>query len=357
MSYLKVNTTTALSGVVILVFFNWAFLVYMFSWNLPQHDNSLPESLSELNSSRNQRSHNLPTDDEKLEFEGVAATLMLNNPKWFQRRYTMMVQNALLNTPSNWAVQIFYTGTGQSQFGLDISPGLTRLIESNPRVILTKLPPDEVKKNKKNKQMWTTEWIWDSMVSSRVLVFSGNGAICSNSKRSIAEFSDLDYIGIPWGRNGGLGGDGSTYSVRNQAAMLAAIRYQKNKGSPHDGNERDDIFFARTLKEMNDGGVGKFNIATKNQTEEFGGLAQFNGDFADEKHKKAAEELGPPTVVSGTIPQFSHPARELMLDLCPELKLIFPSLHNPACFGAHPKSDKCAESICALRKDPKKGGC
>ena len=102
--------------------------------------------------------------------------------------------------------------------------------------------------------------------------------------------------------------------------------------------------------------------------------------------KDEIEKIGPPLVVSGTIPQLGNVARELMLDLCPELKVIFPSkyptlnlslfvylfiltkicslyynlpnvgLHNPFCFGAHPKGDKCSESICALKKE-RKGGC
>ena len=54
-------------------------------------------------------------------------TVMLNSPKWFQRRYSTMTSNFLVNTPSNWVVQVFYTSDGQSQFGLDINPGIAKL--------------------------------------------------------------------------------------------------------------------------------------------------------------------------------------------------------------------------------------
>ena len=61
---------------------------------------------------------------------GVAATLLLHAPTWFQRRYTMMIQNTISNIPDDWVVQIFYTTSGQSQHGLDISPGIKRFITS-----------------------------------------------------------------------------------------------------------------------------------------------------------------------------------------------------------------------------------
>eukprot|EP00571_Detonula_confervacea_P008862 CAMPEP_0172324902 /NCGR_PEP_ID=MMETSP1058-20130122/52610_1 /TAXON_ID=83371 /ORGANISM="Detonula confervacea, Strain CCMP 353" /LENGTH=101 /DNA_ID=CAMNT_0013041317 /DNA_START=42 /DNA_END=344 /DNA_ORIENTATION=+ len=101
-----------------------------------------------------------------------------------------MIQNVLFNIPTDWGIQIFYfyTGNGKSQSGLDISPGLTRLIDTFPnRIILTTIPPAIVKSNHKPKQLWTTEWIWDNMLLSNnatddnqnVLTFTGNGAICS----------------------------------------------------------------------------------------------------------------------------------------------------------------------------------
>ena len=237
-------------------------------------------------------SRQLERKESRPVFKGVAATLMLNNPKWFQRRYiygetdmllvsslffmqvrissylmihflisflypqyswyfdiygvsryTMMIQNVLFNIPTDWGIQIFYTGKvstynmikirvleilwlswywvhmiysltmkndawlfglkkwilallqGQSKFGLEISPGLTRLIETYPnRIIITTIPPGEaghskryllrvlctsynhsslvclcrsldiIKENPKPKQLWTTEWIWKNML-------------------------------------------------------------------------------------------------------------------------------------------------------------------------------------------------
>lgn len=128
---------------------------------------------------------------------------MINAPKWFQRRYTTMVQNILDNTPPSWAVQIFYTPNGQSLSGLEINPGILRMNATHDRLVMTQLPADMVKKfgMKRKKLYWTSEWIWEAMLADNVIVFSGNGALCSNSKLSLLDgsamklFQRIDYIG------------------------------------------------------------------------------------------------------------------------------------------------------------------
>ena len=281
-------------------------------------------------------------------FRGVAATLMINSPKWFQRRYTMMISNILLNIPPDWAVQIFYTGTGLSQIGLDINPGLVRLASTNDRIVLTKIPEEVYNKHGMKKRIlyWTDEWIWKEMLADRILVFSGNGVLCSNSKLSIADgtatiLNDVDYIGTPWREFWGAGGDG-TISYRNRTAMLHAIRFRK-----HDGNEREDRYFVRTLLEINEKeGTELYRVASKEQTLIFGGT------------ENIVEVEGPPMVVSGTMPNIDHELRETVLDLCPELRMIFPVLHNPNCFGANPDGEECAKYICALKNpDERMSGC
>ena len=46
----------------------------------------------------------------KLEnvMEGVAVSVMLQAPKWFHRRYTVMLHNVLANLPPTWKIQVFY---------------------------------------------------------------------------------------------------------------------------------------------------------------------------------------------------------------------------------------------------------
>ncbi len=75
-------------------------------------------------------STSLTTNSLPKVYGGVAATLLLHAPAWFQRRYTMMIQNTIANIPDDWVVQIFYTAAGQSKKGIDLNPGIQRFIKS-----------------------------------------------------------------------------------------------------------------------------------------------------------------------------------------------------------------------------------
>lgn len=309
-------------------------------------------------------------------FKGVAATMMLNTPR-YQRRYSTMIQNVLLNIPRDWGVQIFNIGEVES---LDLNPGFAHLIERYPdRIMLTTIPPDIAKLNARARDLWSNEWMWENMHisadhddtatgESNVLLFTGKGVICSNSHTTINDILDarLDYIGTKTINNKGLGGDGSTHSLRNRNAMIDAIRYQKKKGKKYDGNkESEDMFLLTSLLEMNNDDKYKkkhYRIATKEQTVQFGGkmspaISIMTGDeWTNATMKKEAEDAGPPFIISGTIPYLGNAARELVLDMCPELKVLFPSVHNKHCFGPKHQGEQCAESICALKKN-QTGGC
>ena len=41
-------------------------------------------------------------------YAGVAVTVFLGSPRWFQNRYTMMINLLLGSLPEGWVVQIFY---------------------------------------------------------------------------------------------------------------------------------------------------------------------------------------------------------------------------------------------------------
>ncbi len=297
--------------------------------------------------------------NKPTKYEGVAATLMINAPKWFQKRYSTMLSNIFANTPSNWAIQIFYIEKkgSLSQFGLNINPNLSRLNATNDRIIFTPIPQDLVSKYGERKKLlyWTDKWLWESLVADNVLVFNGNGVICSNAKLSLLDgsaynelFKDLDYLGSPWRLSWGEGGDGS-YSFRNRKAMLDALqfkRYDVKYG-------REDQFFINTLKKMNKDGKGErvYRVATKEQTHLFAGnLDSFTEDGNDPPPL--------PLVVSGTLPQLEHAVRQNVLSACPELGMMFPLLHHPSCFGANPDGKECSKHICALKdRSERKSGC
>lgn len=181
--------------------------------------------------------------------------------------------------------------------------------------------------------------------NSRRLSFLDSSDSASSSAMQF--FNQLDYVGTPWWDLSGRGGDGG-FSYRNRTAMIEAIHY-----NPHDGSTDESTYFIKTLLNMNDKLGTSFRIATREQTVYFAGTR-----YKINNNSTKVETEGPPIVIAGTLSDLDTAARELMLASCPEIKLIFPALHNPNCFGAEPNKEECAKSICAL-KDPKDrpGGC
>jgi len=280
---------------------------------------------------------------------GVAATLMLHSPTWFQRRYTLMIQNAANNIPDDWVVQIFYTRTGQSQKGLDINPGIQRYIDSG-KAVLTYIPPEILASKRKRFELMFEPWLWENMLADTILMFGGTSVICSNSPYSVKNFTQFDYIGSPWGFKKGRGGEGGI-SIRSKRAMIAALNYKLDQVEDEEKKEEafrswgyEDEFYVKTLLEMEEAGQYPSKVAMKEDTERFAAAGKTVNDRV--------------WAVSGTLPELPYEVREKFMSLCPEMKIFYPALHEPACFGAHPDGEACGKSICALKdKSERKGGC
>lgn len=142
-------------------------------------------------------------------YPGAAVFLNLHQPTWFQRRYSMMIQNIDSNIPVDWVIQVFWTAEGQSKAGIDINwGGLHRLVESG-RMVLTTIPKDVFAQKRKKFELMVEPWIWENMLSDTVFLFGGTSVICSNSPYRITNFTQWDYIGSPWSFKKGIGGDGT----------------------------------------------------------------------------------------------------------------------------------------------------
>jgi len=288
---------------------------------------------------------------QSVSYDGVAAVLMLHSPTWFQRRYTVMIQNVHNNLPPNWVIQIFYTPAGQSRKGIDINPGIQRFVQSGT-VIMTEIPKSVLAKKKKRFELMFEPWLWRAMVAEKVLIFGGNAVICSNSPYKLTDFTGFDYIGSPWGFKKGVGGDGGI-SIRSRRVMLDAIEYGMQQAADREQSEEDvpihltwgqeDMFYVKTLLEMKHKHYYNVTLASKEDTIQFSALgAAANNDV---------------WAVSGTLPDITYDDRQTLMNVCPEMKVFYPALHDPSCFGAKPDGDKCSKTICALQKPRKRGGC
>ena len=177
------------------------------------------------------------------------------------------------------------------------------------------------------------------------------------------DFYKFDYIGGPWNAYQGMGGDGGL-SIRSRKLMLAVIEYEAKQRLIKAGSTvpmlssdpskinydilyqdftavsgLDDKFFISRIIEMIKNNVldkNKILVAKPHDTMKF----------------QAINEHSSPHVftASGTLSGLSHKDRDEFLMTCPEMKWLYPSLHNPNCFGAHVNPKECGDSICAMKK-------
>jgi hypothetical protein len=287
--------------------------------------------------------------------EGVAVTIMYRAPKWFHLRYKVMIDNALANLPNpdTWKVQIFINEVFQyDQNLLEWNPGLVRFFHNlDPRVIVTPLPSNLTSHKSKPKDVVFSSWFWEHIVADRVLLFTGNGAFCGNQPSDVwikNELLNLDYLGVPSYDFDGIGGDGSSHSLRNRHAMMRIIQYRNTNGI-HQFDHPEHHETLKTMIKMNDkildvihdGNYIPFKLASKEQTITFGGVYGLLDNVTE-------GVIRIPLVVAGTQDRLTYTERDTLLKHCPELKIIFPSLHEPTCFGAHPVAESCKATICAL---------
>lgn len=289
--------------------------------------------------------------------KGVAATILFQAPAWFHRRYPVLLQNYLAIIPAGWIIQLFVRPNFWEEQVLPAHPGLTRLLEEHhDRIVVTELPKAMHHLKQPNQRIPLDPWFWETMVAEPVLFFSGNGMMCANgnTQERWERLMTLDYVGVPFtqGSADRPGGDGSTHSYRNRTVMLQALKYAKD--SKTEPTIPEHVFFVDILQKMQQSSSeSSIRVATPEDSSWFGGVQTTNSTVKG--HLRPIPQ--PPMLVSGTQAKLSFQHRDDLLMVCPELKGIFPSLHEPGCFGAHPDPPTCKASICALRDEIPGSGC
>jgi len=265
-----------------------------------------------------------PGSDVQTNVAGVAVTLFLGSPKWFQNRYSMMVNLALGALPKHWIVQIFYDPSKKMALEAINYPGIRKQIAKG-NVVVTPLPSHLCDKRKRDVML--EPWLWQSMLAERVLIFGGTSVLCANSFHNVSSFEQYDYIGHPWGEFQGKGGGGGL-SLRNRTqvhALLVESRIPPVISLDLQGQE-DTVIVRHLLRNT-------VTLPDSEATQRFA-MSELQADGAS------------PFGAVGTLSPLSDAKRQAYLDYCPELKMFFPSLHNGACFGASPNPLQCFQYLC-----------
>ena len=281
-----------------------------------------------------QRKPSLPCVRTPDVVDGVAVTLWLGSPKWFQNRYSMMLALVHAWLPPKWKIQVFYHPNNRMALQAINFIGVRKLVDKGA-VLLTPLPEDLLKK--KRKDILLSTWLWENIHAGaeRVVTFGGTSVFCGNSPSKIEGFAQqFDYIGGPWSAFDGLGGDaGLTY--RNRSFMLAtSVGLAQETGLSRRDTGREDTEIASYWND--------FLVMNRSIPFRLARRAHSNrwamGDLNDATNF--------PFGAIGTLGALNEKQRIEAIDYCPELKLFYPVLSHPSCFGAAPKPLDCFKALC-----------
>jgi hypothetical protein len=124
--------------------------------------------------------------------------------------------------------------------------------------------------------------------------------------------------------------------------MLRVLEREMDlKGALFEPEQREDLFFMSRILQMQKDrmyGMQALQIATREESQKFSATGSVSNEDV--------------LVVSGTLPGLTDAEREKFILTCPEMKIMFPSVHSPHCYGNHVDSEKCAKSICATSMGP-----
>lgn len=90
----------------------------------------------------------------------------------------------------------------------------------------------------------TNLWLYEVLLQPAewLLVFQTDSILCANSRHSLNDFLEYDWVGAPWNPNGRFGGNGGL-SLRRVSTMIDILREQERV----DGSEPEDVWLTERL--------------------------------------------------------------------------------------------------------------
>ncbi|KAK4216091.1 hypothetical protein QBC37DRAFT_280309 [Rhypophila decipiens] len=90
----------------------------------------------------------------------------------------------------------------------------------------------------------TDLWLYETVLqpAEHLLIFQTDSILCANSRQTLNDFLDYDWVGAPWNPNGKFGGNGGL-SLRKVSTIIDILRNQKRK----DNSEPEDVWLTDRL--------------------------------------------------------------------------------------------------------------
>jgi hypothetical protein len=114
----------------------------------------------------------------------------------------------------------------------------------------------------------TTLWLYETVLApaEHLLVFQTDSILCANSRRSLNEFLEYDWVGAPWNPDGRWGGNGGL-SIRKVSTIVEVLQNQVRE----DGSDPEDVWLAERISHRPGGKVANGTVAARFSGEMFSG--------------------------------------------------------------------------------------
>lgn len=90
----------------------------------------------------------------------------------------------------------------------------------------------------------TNLWLYETVLqpAEHLLIFQTDSILCANSRQTLNDFLEYDWVGAPWNPEGKFGGNGGL-SLRRVSAIIDVLRNQQRR----DNSEPEDVWLTDRL--------------------------------------------------------------------------------------------------------------
>ncbi|KAK0738368.1 hypothetical protein B0T18DRAFT_441123 [Schizothecium vesticola] len=144
--------------------------------------------------------------------------------------------------PPDWTFR--FMGSPASVAHLNSSVAVRAHVAAG-KLALTYIPPNMTTGSQEEISRFLTDlWLWETVLApaEHVLVFQTDSILCANSRRTLNDFLDYDYVGAPWAADSRFGGNGGL-SLRRRSAVVDVLRHQVRRNN----SEAEDVWITDRL--------------------------------------------------------------------------------------------------------------
>ncbi|QSZ35598.1 hypothetical protein DSL72_008468 [Monilinia vaccinii-corymbosi] len=127
--------------------------------------------------------------------------------------------------PPDWRFRLI--GSTESVALINSSRAIREQVESG-KLDLTYIPANmSTSSQEEISRFLTTLWIYETVLQPAewLLVFQTDSMLCANSRQTLNDWLEYDWVGAPWNPNGRFGGNGGL-SLRRVSAIIDVLRNQ-----------------------------------------------------------------------------------------------------------------------------------